>query len=103
MGRGLNASTKSSPREASLLRSYDKFSKAERRLIIKWQLRFATFYGAVFLLLLALVITNREISRWAASAAQAEMKSSIVGPTINPAQIARNANKPSAVEAKKPF
>jgi hypothetical protein len=99
--RGLNASTKSGPREAQLLRSYDKFSEAERRSIMKWQLRFIAFYGAAFLVLLALVLTNHEIGRWAASATQAEMKSSIVAPI--PAQTVRNANESPILEAKKPF
>jgi hypothetical protein len=86
-----------------LLRSYDKFSEAERRMIMKWQLRLTVFYGAAFLVLIAFVITNHEIGHWAASATQAEIKSSIAGPTINPAQIVRNANKSPTLEAKKPF
>lgn len=86
-----------------MLRSYDKFSEAERRLIMKWQLRFAAFYGAAFLVLVVFVITNHEISRWAAGATQAEMGSSIVDPTVDPARVARNANKPPIVETKKSF
>jgi hypothetical protein len=94
---------KSDPWEALLLRSYDKFSEAERREIVKWQLRFAAFYGVAFLVLLAFVITNHEISRWAAGATQAEMGSSIVDPIVNPAQIAGSANKSPIVETKKAF
>jgi hypothetical protein len=100
---GLNAPVKSGSWEALLLRSYDKFSEAERRLIMKWQLRFAAFYSAAFLVLVVFVITNHEISRWVAGATQAEMGSSIVDPTVDPTRVARNANKPPIVETKKSF
>ena len=84
-------------------RSYDKFSEAERRMIVKWQLGVTAFYGAALLVLLALVITNREIGLWTASTTQAEIGSSIIGPTVNPTRVVRNANKPPIVEPKKSF
>jgi hypothetical protein len=51
-----------------MLRPYDKFTEAERRTIMRWHLGVAAFYGAIFLVLLLLAVTNHELGRKAASA-----------------------------------
>ena len=70
-----------------MLRSYDKFSEADRRVIRKWQIRVTAFYMVVFLGFLALVVINQEVRAWTAHATQADMTGSKARPASDPARM----------------
>ena len=56
------------------MRSYAKFDESERQMIRKWQIGFAAFYSAIFLVLLAFVIADQRAST-AATTTQAKISS----------------------------
>jgi hypothetical protein len=70
-----------------MLRSYNKFSEADRRVIRKWQIRVTAFYMAILLGFLALVVINQEVRAWIAHATQADMAGSIARPASDPARM----------------
>ena len=70
-----------------MLRSYDRFSEADRRVIRKWQIRVAAFYMAAFFGLLVLVVVNQEVRAWTAHATQADMTGSNARPAGDPARM----------------
>jgi len=86
-----------------MLRSYDKFSEADRRLIREWQIGVTAFYGAALLVLLAIVIVNHSIDGWVTNAAQAGIRIPVTGTITTAKQIALPAKGSLIGEVKKTF
>ncbi|HSP48970.1 MAG TPA: hypothetical protein VLN61_02055 [Pseudolabrys sp.] len=69
----------------------DHFKQADRRTIRNMTIGVFAFYGAVFFVLLGLVITNQSVGGWVTSGVQAEIMSSVSETAINPVQITTTA------------
>jgi hypothetical protein len=70
-----------------MLKSYDRFSEADRRAIRKWQIGVAAFYMAAFLGFLGFVVVNHEVRAWTALATQADMTGSKATPASDPTRM----------------
>jgi hypothetical protein len=72
--------------EAPMSRFYEKLSEADRATFRRWQIAVAGTYGAVILLIIAVLFAERAVGNRVAKAAQAEMTSA-VRPAADPAQV----------------